>query len=151
MGEKWPMKNQAISLMQTLAGREYEQFLRDYGFCLVLDENGDRFSCTVVENSEILLAFTYQAGFGENLAVAELGAPVNATAIATRSDGWSLIGEVWKEAYEEFHKVKRELPYPHNMDRQHEVAIVDRSLRLFMDKVKNKEISIGSPKFRMGV
>lgn len=145
------MKDKEIVLIQTLSGKEYEKFLNDYGFRLVLDENGEYFSCTVVQNSEILLAFTYQMNFGENLVVAELGAPIDAAAIAARSGGWSLIGEVWKDAYKEFHRVKQELPYPHNLDRKDEIALIDRALRLFMSKVLNKEVSIGNPAFRMGI
>ena len=143
------MKSQHGDLAKTLAGKEYEKFLKDYEFRLVLDEDGEYFSCTAVQNNEILLAFTYQMNFGENLAVAELGAPVDATSIAARSNGWSLIGEVWKDAYNELHAAKRELPYPHNLDRQREVALIDHALREFMSKIRSREISVGHPAFRM--
>ncbi|MFZ5875153.1 MAG: hypothetical protein ACOYXU_01975 [Nitrospirota bacterium] len=143
------MKSQHCDLAKTLAGKEYDQFLSDYGFSLALDEDGESFSCTVVRNSEILLAFTYQMNFGENLVVAEIGAPVDVASISSRSNGWSLIGEVWKDAYSEFHAARRELPYPHRLDRKREIALIERALREFMNKVRSKEVSVGHPTFRM--
>ena len=138
-----------VELIDTLAGREYENFLREFGFDLVLDEDGGRFACTVVQNKELLLAFTYEQNMGENIALAELGAPINATSISKRKDGWSLIGEVWKEAYDNYHQKRRMLPYPPKLPRDEEVLVIDKMLRSLISKIRNSEVSIGKPKFRM--
>jgi hypothetical protein len=134
---------------ETLAGKEYGEFLEEHGFSLVLDKDGDDFSCTVFQSSKMLLAFTYQMGFGENIAVAPHGAPIDAVSIAARTGGWSLIGEVWKEAYRELHAEKNKLPYPHQLDRKHEISLIDNALREFVAKVASKEVAIDHPRFRM--
>ena len=143
------MKDSAIGLSDTLAGKEYAGFLNSHGFRLVLDENGDDFSCTVFRSGNILIAFTYQREFGENLAVAEAGSPIDPASIAARKDGWSLIGEVWKEAYQDYHKVRKQLPYPHELKREQEIELVTEILSAFMDKIANNEISISNPRYRM--
>lgn len=145
------MKNLSDDLSRTLAGREYSCFLKDYGFSLVLDENGDDFSCTVFQSNEVLIAFTYQRGFGENLAVADVGAPIDAISIRARRDGWSLIGEVWKDAYQNYHEERKKLPYPHELNRDQEVRLITQILSTFMGKVGNKELSISNPEYRMNV
>lgn len=149
MAEGRQMRDLDTDLFKTLVGKEHAELLKEYDFSLVLDEDGSDFSCTVVQNSEVLIAFTFQRGFGENLAVAEIGSPINASSIADRKNGWSLIGEVWKEAYQEYHKVKKELPYPHEMGREQEAGLVDSIIRAFIAKVRNKEISISQPEYRM--
>src|SRR5690554_3147496 len=129
------MKNLSFDLSQTLAGKEYADFLKSHDFRLVLDEDGDDFLCTVFQNKEILIAFTYQRGFGENLAVAEVGSLVDSAAIKARKDGWSLIGEVWKEAYQSYHKERKKLPYPHELARDQEVLLISQILGTFMEKI----------------
>lgn len=143
------MKDSAIGVSDTLAGKEYAGFLNSHGFRLVLDENGDDFSCTVFLRGDILIAFTYQRGFGENLAVAEAGSPIDPASIAVRKDGWSLIGEVWKEAYQDYHKIRKQSPYPHQLNKEQEIKLVTEILSTFMEKVSNNEISISDPGYRM--
>lgn len=151
MGEGPIMKDLTVNLSETLAGREYAGFLKSHGFSSILDENGDDFSCTVFQSDEVLIAFTYQRGFGENLAVAEAGSPIDPASIKARKDGWSLIGEVWKEAYQNYHKVRKELPYPHELSREQEVVLINQLLSSFMVKVGKNEVSIRNPKYRMSM
>lgn len=143
------MKNLCISLSDTLAGKEYAEFLTGYNFSLALDEDGEDFSCTVFQNDCILIAFTYERGFGENISVAEVGSPVDPPSIRARQGGWSLIGEVWEDFYTNYHKVRRELPYPHELTRKQEAILIGEALNSFMLMVKNNEASIGDPKYRM--
>lgn len=149
MGKGSIMKDLSVDLSETLAGKEYADFLKSHEFRLVLDENGDDFSCTVFQSKDVLIAFTYQQGFGENLAVAEVGSPVNSSSIKARKDGWSLIGEVWKEAYQNYHKERKKLPYPHELGKDQEILLVNQILSAFMEKVGSKELSISNPKFRI--
>lgn len=141
---------ETTELSKTLAGKEYEDFLSGHGFRLISDTDGEFFSCTVFQSRDMLLAFTYQMNFGENLAVAEPGAPVDVECIANRTDGWSLIGEVWADAYTEFHTVKQALPYPHVLDRAREIVLIDRALRIFVEKVRKNEVKISQPVSRLG-
>lgn len=145
------MEDSAVGLSSTLAGKEYSGFLNRHGFSFVFDENGDDFSCTVFRSGDILIAFTYQRGLGENLAVAEAGSPIDPASIQARKDGWSLIAEVWKEAYQNYHKTRKELPYPHELSREQEVALISETLSAFMAKVGKKEISISNPRYRMNI
>jgi len=149
MGGIGEMKDSKQGRDKVLAEREYCEFLEGFGFRLILDQDSGFFSCTAFENSDILLAFTYQVSFGENIVVADLGSPVTLSDIANRSSGWSLIGEVWIDFYRDFHSERKRLPYPHKISRQREIEIIDHSLREFMCKVRRKEVSIGSPDFRM--
>jgi hypothetical protein len=138
-----------IELIDTLAGKEYESFLRNYGFDLALDENGTYFSCTVVQSKELLLAFTYQMNMGQNISLAELGAPINAKSISERKNGWSQISEVWDGAWDNFHQKRKLLPYPHELDREEEILVVDETLRTLISKIRNSEVSVSKPNFRM--
>jgi len=151
MGERQMMRGGFVKLSDTLAGKEYKQFLEKHNFHLVLDEDGDSFSSTVFQNDVMLIAFTYQRGFGENIAVAEIGAPVEQSAIETRKNGWSLIGEVWKEAYQNFHRVRKEQPYPHELSREKEIALIEELLNSFISLIENKTVEIGKPKYRMSM
>ncbi|QLG88111.1 hypothetical protein HQ393_07490 [Chitinibacter bivalviorum] len=145
------MNKTTIDPLGTLAGREYAEFLNNHGFILVMDENGDDFSCTVFQSEDILIAFTYQQDLGENLTVAEAGSPLNQTSIKKRQDGWSLIGEVWKDVYQNYHKARKEIPYPHALSREQEIALISDALNSFMTMIVNKEVSIGHPKYRMNI
>lgn len=143
------MKKLDIDQSKSLAEREHEKFLTEYGFKLALKENREVSHYTVFQNKEILLAFTFRYRDGENLAVAELGSPVNADSIAARKDGWSLISEVWEGASDEYNEEVRKLPGGDIPDRQLKIKLVDRRLRTFMDKVRSGEVSVSHPKYRM--
>lgn len=129
----------------TLAEKEYGQFLSDNYFQLVADLDEGAFACSVFQNQDMLLAFTYQMGFGENLAIATLGSPVNVEAISQRMHGWNLIGELWPDAYRELHAEKKKIPYPHQLNREMEIALVAKALRDFVDKIRGGQIDIARP------
>lgn len=139
------MSNDSKLEKLTLAEQEYGSFLSDFGFSLIHDENGDRFSYTAFQNKEIILAFTYQMGIGENIAIAELGAPVSAEAIANRTNGWHLVGEFWGGFYDEFHQARERNPYPYRLARDKKVEIFDRALRALMGMLRVGDISISAP------
>ncbi|MEH6541725.1 hypothetical protein [Halopseudomonas sp.] len=143
------MKDLSTGSSETLAGKEYADFLRSHEFGLVLDDDGDDFSCTVFQNKDILIAFTYQRSFGENIAVAGAGSPVAPSSIKARKDGWSLIGEIWKDAYQDYHAERKKLPYPHKLSRDRETILIVQLLGAFMEKLDSKELSIRHPKYRM--
>lgn len=131
-----------FEMAQTLAEREYGAFLNEYGFRLVLDHESELFSCTAFSNEKIQLAFTYTAHDGENLTIATANSPMTPDNIKNRTDGWRLVGGVWCNFYEEFHKERKELPYPHRLERCLEIQIIDRALRTLVVMIDSGEVRV---------
>lgn len=76
MGDSKAVMTNDMQLGETLAGIEYGDFLSRHRFELRHKIRTDGFSCTVVDNGSILIAFTYQPFLGENFHVASRGGSV---------------------------------------------------------------------------
>ena len=128
-----------------LAAIEFDQFLGDYGFDLITDIDDVAISYTVFGNKDLLIAFIHQYHDGENIVVSPYGSPITKDAIASRSDGWQLIGGLLPDFWSSLHSAQHAIPYPHRLERPQETLLVDAALRRFMQSRMGPNNSVRKP------
>lgn len=99
MGDGEAVTTNDLQLRETLTGIEYGDFLARHRFELRHKIRTASFSCTVVDNGSILIAFTYQPFLGENFHVASRGADVSEASILSEGHGWFLLADLCPDEF----------------------------------------------------
>ncbi|MUV14737.1 hypothetical protein [Noviluteimonas gilva] len=146
-------KRRALSVTQTWFGARYAGFLFDHGFQVAAINTAEvawhGAEVEVFQSQEVMLASTVLRHDGWTVLVAVPGSTMDADAILDRSEGWSLISEVWIDFYQRTSEARHQLPYPHALPEERERALFDQTFREFLRLVRSGELSIDAPRHRL--
>lgn len=149
----WTLGMKEVKISETKLGKEYTDFLRDYGFSLVncTESKSDRIPYIVelFQNEDLMLASSVHPGDGWLVFVAPLGAATDPDIIIDRGGGWSLISEVWIDYFSRYAQAQDKRPYPHEVPEAEKRQIFDETFRQFMDMIRGGELAVARPTHRI--